>query len=68
MEKLFVFIYAKGNEIKALNIDESKRNDAELKSDGWKHTQTLDVCTWIQFLHNDCEDDDLIYEVKSLSE
>ena len=67
MEQVFVFIYAKGKEIKVLNIKESKRLDSELKSDGWKHTQTLDACLWIQYLHNNCEDVDLFHEVKSLS-
>jgi hypothetical protein len=67
MEQVFVFIYAKGKEIKALNIEESKRLDSELKSNGWKHTRILDACVWIQYLHNDCEDVDLFDEVKSLS-
>jgi hypothetical protein len=66
MEQVVVFIYAKGKEIKVLNIEESKRLDSELKSDGWKNTQTLDCCVWIQYLHN-CEDVDLFDEVKSLS-
>lgn len=61
----FVFVYAKGFEIKVLNIEESKRLDTDLKSDGWKHTATLDACTFIQFLHNDC--DNIREEVKSLS-
>jgi hypothetical protein len=61
----FVFVYAKGFKIKVLNIEESKRLDTDLKSDGWKHTATLDACTFIQFLHNDC--DNIRKKVKSLS-
>lgn len=56
MEQVFVFIYAKGNEIKALNIEESKRLNDSLIKDGWKHTKTIDACVWIQYLCNDCED------------
>ncbi len=67
MEQVFVFIYAKDKVIKALNIEESKRLNDELLKEGWKHTQTLDACVWIQYLHNDCEDVDLFDEVKSLS-
>ena len=67
MEQVFVFIYAKDKEIKVLNIEESKRLNDSLISDGWKHTHTLDACVWIQYLHNDCEDVDLFNEVKSLS-
>ena len=65
MEQVFIFIYAKGYEIKVLNIEESKRLDAELKSDGWKHAQTLDACIFIQYLHNNC--DNIRKEIKSLS-
>ena len=65
MEQTFIFIYAKKNEIKVLNIDESKRLDSELKSDGWKHTATLNPCTYIQHLHNNC--DNIRKEIKSLS-
>lgn len=65
MEQVFVFIYAKGYEIKVLNVEESKRLDSELKSEGWKHTATLDACTFIQYLHNDC--DSIRKEVKNLS-
>ena len=65
MEQTFIFIYAKGHEIKVLNMYESKRLDSELKSDGWKHTSTLDACTYIQYLHNNC--DNIRKEIKSLS-
>lgn len=67
MEQVFVFIYAKDKEIKVLNIEESKRLNDSLISEGWKHTHTLEACGWIQYLHNDCEDVDLFDEVKSLS-
>lgn len=64
MEQAFVFIYAKGNEIKALNIEESKRLNDSLIKDGWKHTRTIDACVWIQYLCNDCED--LEDEIRSM--
>ena len=67
MVQAFVFIYAKDKEIKVLNIEESKRLNDSLISEGWKHTLTLDACVWIQYLHNDCEDVDLFNEVKFLS-
>jgi len=67
MKEVFVFVYAKGEKIKVLSIEESKRLNDYLIKNGWKHTQTLDACIWIQFLHNDCENVDLFDEVKSLS-
>ena len=65
MEDVIVFIYAKEHRIKALGIEESKKMDNELKSGGWKHTVTLNACTFIQHLHNDC--DNIRSEVKGLS-
>ena len=67
MEQSFVFVYAKDGKIKALNIEEAKRLQDELIKDGWVHTQTLDACCYIQYLHNDCDDVDLIDEMKSLT-
>lgn len=67
MKEAFVFIYARDNEIKALNIEESQKFGKSLKKDGWIHTQTLDACTWIQYLHNDCKEQDLLNEIMALS-
>lgn len=66
MEQL-IFIYAKGKEIKVLNSEESARLHAVLPIEGWVHTQTLNPCVFIQYLHNNCDDFDLIEEIKSLS-
>lgn len=67
MENKFVFIYAKEGKIKALNIQEAKRRQNELVKENWIHTATLDACVYIEHLHNDCEDVDLIDEMKSLT-
>ena len=67
MEQTFVFVYARDGKIKALNIEESKRLHDELIKDRWVHTATLDACCYIQHLHNNCEDVDLIDEMKSLT-
>ena len=67
MNELFVFIYAKGKEIKALNIEDSKRLGLSLINEGWIHTQTLEACVYIQYLHNNCEEVDLIEEIRSLT-
>jgi hypothetical protein len=67
MEEAFVFVYTKDGKIKVLNIEEAKRLQYELVKGGWVHTQTLDACVYIQYLHNDCEEIDLIDEMKSLT-
>jgi hypothetical protein len=68
MKQAFVFIYAKDKKIKVLSFEESKRLHNKLLKEGWKHTSTLDACMWIQFLYNNCENLDLLDEVKSLCE
>jgi hypothetical protein len=65
MKNVFVFVYAKGNEIKVLDTEQSKLLDGDLKKDGWKHTTTLDACIFIEHLHNNC--DDAKKEIKNLS-
>jgi len=67
MNEVFVFIYAKGQEIKALNIKESERLNSKLLNEGWVHTNTLEACAYIEYLHNRSEDDDLIEEIRSLN-
>ncbi len=67
MNQSFVIVYAKNGKIKALNIEESIRLQDELIKDGWVHTESLDACCYIQYLHNDCEEVDLIDKIKSLS-
>ena len=67
MEKTYVFVYAKDGKIKALNTEEAKRLQDELVKAGWVHTQTLNACVYIQYLHNDCKEIDLIEEIKSLT-
>lgn len=68
MEQTFVFVYAKDGKIKALNLEEAKRLQDELVKEGWIHTHTLDACAYIQYLHNDCDEVDLIDEMKFLRE
>lgn len=64
-EEQFVFVYAKDGKIKALIFKEAKSRHDELISDGWVHTETIDACRYIQYLHNDCEE--VIDEIMKLS-
>ncbi len=65
MRRIYIFIYAKKGKIKALNIEDAKPIHEKLINDGWLHTQTLDACLFLQYIHNDCKD--IINEVKGLS-
>jgi hypothetical protein len=62
-----IFIYAKEGKITALNIEEAKKRNDQLLKDGYIHTQTLDICCWLQYIHNDCEEVDLLEEIKTLT-
>jgi hypothetical protein len=66
-DECFVFVYAKDGKIKALNIAESKRLHDELISDEWIHTKTLDACIYLQYLHNECDNEDISDEIMSLT-
>lgn len=64
--EVFVFVYAKDAKIIAFGIDDSRQQHNQLISDGWVHTQTLDACRFIEYLHNHCDVADLTYEMVSL--
>lgn len=63
-----IFIYAKKNKIKALNLEYARKKETALISKGWAHTQTIEPCIFIQHLFNECQDFDIIHKVKSLNE
>ena len=48
-----VFIYYKEGKIKALDLANGEKEHKELVNGGWKHTQTLDPCKWMEFLFNE---------------
>ena len=64
METSVVFIYVKGDEIKALCAEDARTSHETLIEEGWVFTKALEVCTWIQYLYSDC--DDIVKEVKDL--
>ena len=67
MEEVIIFVYAKDGKIKVLGIDSVLRLEEELLKDGWVHTQTLNACVFLQYLHNFCDAEDLVDEMKSLT-
>lgn len=62
----FIFIYAKDGKIKSLTLEEAKKVEKTLQKDGWKHVQTLDACTFLDYLYNECDDNEKIIELKQL--
>jgi hypothetical protein len=69
MEKaVFIFVYAKDNKIIVLGIDDARERHKDLLALGYLHTQTLDACVFIQYLHNDCDEFNRLLTIDSLSE
>lgn len=61
------FVYAKEKRIRVLNYKEANVNHHTLIEEGWKHTATLDPCKFLEHLHNECDNVDLITEMYYLS-
>ena len=60
-----IFVYAKDNIIKCLDLQESLKSGRNLVNDGWTHTHTLDACAFLEYIHN--QKTDIVKEIKSLS-
>jgi hypothetical protein len=55
-----VFIYIKDGKIQVLDIDTAKAQNEEMLKNGWEHASTLNACVFLEYLHNDCEKEDVI--------
>lgn len=62
-----VFIYAKGDIIKVLNAEDSKRQHDALIADGWVYASGRNPCVYIQFLFNST-DEEIIKSVRELNQ
>jgi hypothetical protein len=63
-EQFSIYILENKGKIKALSLDEVRKQKEQLFTEGWERTYTISK-EWIEFLHNDCLD--VNKEVKSLS-
>ena len=62
-----VFVYSKEGKVKVLDLNTAVQTpDLELKADGWNLTATLDPCKFIEYLSNECNDVDILSEIKEL--
>ena len=66
MNEAVVFVYSKDNELKVLDIKESKYKHNSLINDGWKHTSTLDTCKFLEELYNNIPENEILQTIKSL--
>ena len=56
MNDATVFIYAKEGKIRVLSAEDARTHDEMLKRNECVHTATINAGTFIEYLHNDCED------------
>jgi hypothetical protein len=63
-----VFVYYKNDEIRVLDAEEAGTQHNQLIKENWKHTATLDVCRWIEYLFNKAEDVDVFAEIRELND
>lgn len=61
-----IFVYAKDEQIKCYTLSEAKNIESGLLEDGWVHTRTLNACTFLEYLHNECLGLDVIKEIEQL--
>jgi len=61
-----LLIYAKDGKIKAISFDEAWECGEKLLAEGWEHTHTINPATFLQFIHNECKNDDALFYIQSL--
>jgi hypothetical protein len=62
-----VFIYSKEGVIQVYDIEQAKKHHDDLIKNDWVHESTLNACTFIERLYNDCLPQDLAKEIKDLA-
>jgi len=65
--KAAVFVYAKDGKIMVIDTVNSIALHPHLIEGGWKHTQTIDACLFIQNLYNQKDKIDLVKELTDLA-
>ena len=66
--RTIVYVYAKDGKIMVLDTENSKALHPHLIEGGWKHTQTIDACLFIEKFYNKRYDIDFVQELNDLTE
>jgi hypothetical protein len=66
MEEAIIFVYAKDGKIIVLPTNEAIKQKETLQKEGWEHTNTLNSCTFIEYLFNSTEKE-IINTIKNLN-
>ena len=65
--RAIVYVYAKDCKIMVLDTINARALHAHLIEGGWKHTQTIDACLYIENLYNKRCEIDLVQELTDLA-
>ncbi len=63
---MVLFIYAKKGKIKAISHEEAWEGSEKLLAEGWEHTHTINPATFLEYIHNECKNDDALFYLQSL--
>jgi uncharacterized protein YcaQ len=61
-----LFIYAKDGEITVKDLDNSLWKHDDIIKQGWTHTATINPSLFIQYLHNECNAEEMVKEITEL--
>jgi len=61
-----VFIYLKDDNVKVLDLEQSKNEHEDLELNGWKHIVTLNSAVYLNMLLNLTDEKEILEEVKDL--
>ena len=65
--RAIVYVYAKDGKIMVLDTINARAFHAHFIEGGWKHTQTIDACLYIENLYNKRREIDLVQELNDLA-
>lgn len=65
-EAVFIFVYSFNGVIEVFSGNDAAKRHKELLDEGYIHTATLDACGFIQYLGNQCNDNELIEAIYNL--
>ncbi len=52
-DHVFLFVFSRRNIVQVLTHEQARWSEGTLKSNGWKHTATIDARAWIEHIAND---------------
>lgn len=61
-----LFVYSKDGKIKVLDIENAKLRHNGLMLDNYTFDSTLDVCMFLENLHNDLSDEEKVEAINNL--